>query len=171
MPTNITRTATAVVIALLSACSSLQDSKAPPTYQWQMSAKVAVRTDTESGSARAIFTQSTDTVKLELSGAMGLRSLTIECKGQHCMTLDAAGTSHSVKPNKGLIELLPNTFVPVYELFLWVRGKSPTESESVGWRVTTELDGSASNTLPTRITLEHELGARIKIAVIQWNEA
>jgi len=171
MRTKLTLTATAVVIALLSACSSLQDSKAPRSYQWQMSAKVAFRTDTDSGSAKAIFTQSNDAVKLELSGAMGLRSLTIECKGQRCMTLDADGTSHSVTLNKGLIELLPDTFVPVYELFSWVRGKSPNEIESVGWRVTTDTDGSASNTLPTRITLEHELGARIKIAVIYWNEA
>lgn len=170
MLTDFSRLGAVMLAALLAACSSLQDATTQPTYDWQMSAKVAFRTDTESGTAKAVFTRSKDRVGLRLSGAMGLRSLFIECSDQQCVTTDAQGAQNTIALNKGLIELLPNTFVPVYELFSWVRGRKPNDSESYGWRVTTDIDGDAPNVLPKRISLEHELGARIKIAVVDWSE-
>ena len=160
-----------LMVASLAACSSLQEVNTEPDYAWQMNAKVAFRTDTESGTAKAVFTQSEDHVGLRLSGAMGLRSLSIKCSEQQCVTTDAQGTQNTVALNDGLIELLPNTFVPVYDLFLWVRGHKPKDHASFGWRVTIETDGNAPNALPTRITLEHDLGARLKIAVIDWSDA
>ena len=171
MLTELRRIVTVLMVASLAACSSLQEVNTEPVYAWQMNAKVAFRTDTESGTAKAVFTQSEDHVGLRLSGAMGLRSFSIECSEQQCLTTDAQGNQNTVTLNDGLIELLPNTFVPVYDLFLWVRGHKPKDYESFGWRVTIETDGDTPNALPTRIFLEHDLGARIKIVVIDWSDA
>ncbi len=171
MRTELRRIGTVLMVVSLAACSSIQELNTQPDYEWQMNAKVAFRTDTESGTAKAVFTQSRDQVGLTLSGAMGLRSLSIECREQQCVTTDAQGSQNRVTLNDGLIELLPNTFVPVYDLFLWVRGHKPKAQESFGWRITFETDSNAPNALPARITLEHDLGARIKIAVIDWSDA
>ena len=134
LPTRLTTAATMAAVLLLNGCANQPvatgaiadwdsyQQRLKQQQQWQLSAKIGVRSSSDSGSAYLKWQQAPDNYDIHLSGPLGQGSVRIIGNSEQ-VTLEQAGKPTLSAPTADqLLQQALGWHAPLEQLKYWVRG-------------------------------------------------